>query len=52
MVRHNNNRGAGTIGGGGGYGENENIRFLNTYLLYISVNSDFTDTFTYELWVC
>ena len=54
MVRYNNNRGEGAgIVGGGVLGEKETSRFLvNTYLLYIYVNSDVTDTFTIEHWFC
>ena len=51
--KHNNNRGAGVIGVGV-LGEIENSPFLkvNMDLLYIYVNSDVTDTFTFELWFC
>ena len=45
MVRYNNNRGVGIIGGGR-VGEIEISRFQ--YLLHIYVNSDVTDTFIFE----
>ena len=54
-VRHNNNRGGWSNRGGGLLGKIENSLFLRQtriYLLYIYVNSDVTDTFTFELWFC
>ena len=52
MVRYKNNMGAGTIGAGV-FGEIEIVvSLLNTYLLYIYVSSDVTDTFTYEFSFC
>ena len=35
MVRYNNNRGVGIIGGGGVLGEIENSRFLSEHLSFI-----------------
>ena len=52
MVRYNNNRGAGIIRGVLGEIEKKPFSYVNTYLLYIYVNSDVTDTFTFELWFC
>ena len=51
MVRYNNNRGIGTMVGGGGCLEKLKIVvFLAKHVsLYIYLNSDFTDTFTFEL---
>ena len=53
MVRYNNNRGVRIIGGGGGW-RNRKLPFskVKTHLLHIYLNSDVTDTFTFELWFC
>ena len=55
MARYNDNRGDGIIGGGGVLGEIENSRFLwetRIFDIFSYVNSDVTDTSTYELWFC
>ena len=53
MARYNNNRGVWNNRGGGCFEKLKIVVFLgNTYLLYICVNSDVTDTSTYELWFC
>ena len=52
MVRHNNNLGFGIIG----LGEIENSRFhrytRRSHCICIYVNSDVTNTFTFEFWFC
>ena len=53
IVRYNNNRGVGIIGGGGLLEKQKIVVFLvNKYLLHIYVNSDVTDTFIFEPWFC
>ena len=51
IVRYNNNRRVGTIGGGC-LEILKIVVFLAVYLLCIYVNSDVTDTVTYELFFC
>ena len=50
MVRYNNNRGAGIMGGC--LEKQKIVVFLGKHVYNIYVNSDVTDTFTFELWFC
>ena len=54
MIRYNNNKGVGTIGGGRCLEKLQIIVSVAKHVsfIYIYVNSDVTDTFTYELWFC
>ena len=52
MVRHSNNQGGWNNRGAAWRNRKQAFSKVNTYLLYIYVNSDVTDTFTFELWFC
>ena len=54
MVRYINYRGGWNNRGGGVLGEKKIALFLGKHVsvMYLYVNSDVTDTYTFELWFC